>query len=428
MAIGSRVSGNLKSAAGLFAKVDGGWKKAKFGYVKVNGEWKQFWADKLEDFFSRADTVSGLGTAESGQAWDIVRGQWRINSNNASTTGAKSDVPMALIDAGFLDFSLEANELTPGTGVVLRANDKDNWWAVVPYYNSITTQFTYCAQSHPESYCIKRCEVQTGSSRSCGGELVSWYDYTAVCSVPEVYVPGEVYCAAYECVATPAGRQCQTCERLVWVRGECLKYGGRPLRCLDYDAYQKTEYYQCDCVDTPADVCGDQECIDYQVDEGYYDCPGTTTYIETFAYYTCDSPNGYDDAWVYTPEFSCDPATCRNAGGTAITGIQQVCDRYETGTTTTNYFYLQVIKMEAGTLSVVRDIDVGQRWSAVKISALNTSLTVTAYTDSLYTQVAGTYTTDAFTSAGTKFGVVSKQSLFEDGRTIGSLKVLPLGQ
>ncbi len=29
MAIGSRVSGELKSAAGLFAKVDGGWKKAK---------------------------------------------------------------------------------------------------------------------------------------------------------------------------------------------------------------------------------------------------------------------------------------------------------------------------------------------------------------------------------------------------------------
>lgn len=428
MAIGSRVSGELKSAAGLFAKVDGGWKKAKFGYVKVAGEWKQFWADKLEDLFNRLDTTSGLGTADSGQAWNIVRSQWQINGNAAKTTGSKNDVPLAIVDAGFIDFDLEATELTPGTGVAIRANDANNWWAIVPYYNSVTTSFTYCAASHPQNYCISQCSVPTGSTRSCGGELVAWYDYTPVCSVPEIYVPGEVYCDTYGCDPQPATKVCDTCSREVIKKGPCLKYGGWPLRCIDYDSITVTEYYQCNCVTEPAcDCCGpNPPCEHYSIDDGYYDCPGSVSYIETFAYYSCDSPNGYNDAWIDTPTYSCDPNVCPN--GTAATGIRQVCDQYATGSTTTNYFYLQILKMEAGVISVVSNVDVGQRWSNLKATAQDGNLTVTAYTDSLFTQVAGTYSTSAFTSAGTNFGVVSIQSLFEDGRTIASLKVKPLGQ
>ena len=95
MAIGSKVSGEFKSASGLFAKVNGGWKKAQFGYIKVAGQWQQFWADKLEDDFGRANTQSGLGTAFSGQAWSILRSLWQIKDNAANTTGTKTDFPLA---------------------------------------------------------------------------------------------------------------------------------------------------------------------------------------------------------------------------------------------------------------------------------------------------------------------------------------------
>jgi hypothetical protein len=84
--------------------------------------------------------------------------------------------------------------------------------------------------------------------------------------------------------------------------------------------------------------------------------------------------------------------------------------------------------MVNGVFSVVADVQVPERWSAVKISANATTLTVNAYKDSLYANQIGTYTTNAFTATGSGYGVVARPSNFEDGRTIGSLKVLPLGQ
>jgi len=406
MAIGSKVSGNFKSASGLFAKVNGGWKKAKFGYIKVNGEWKQFWADKLEDTFNRADTTSTLGVAESGQAWTVLRSQWQINSNNAKTTGSKSDYPLASVDAGFLDFDLQANELTPGTGVAIRITDANNWWGVLPYYNQTAQTYSYCVRSHQESYCIASCTEPAGYNLVCNPPNVSIFEdiYDYVC-------PGgyelEYY---YEYVLVEAG-ECRT----VTVPGAC--YTEYRQNCtwvyVPFSAPMRV------CNPAPTRICDPAtsstvcEPDRYELVESYYEtCPAGERYEKIGYSHEC-SPEGFDNV----PYYACCQA-----------GSYTVCDQSATGTTYTNYYYLQVVKMVDGVFSVVADVAVPERWSAVKVSALNNSLTVTAFTDSLYTNQIGTYSTNAFFETGTGYGVVSRSSNFEDGRTIGSLFVKPLGQ
>jgi hypothetical protein len=406
MAIGSKVSGDFKSASGLFAKVNGGWKKAQFGYIKVAGEWKQFWADKLEDAFDRTDTTNTLGTATSGQAWTLLRSQWQINSNAARTTGAKTDYPLANIDLGFLDFNIEANELTPGTGVAIRVEDANNWWGVVPFYNQTSQSYSYCVASRTVSYCIAACTEPAGNTLRCdapntlivedvydfvcpGGEqyieTCDWVISGQDCA-PDTVVPGACYNERYE-----------TCE---WVyvpfsspRRVCTQ---RSVRVCDPATVVPGE-----CTDNYDYICYD-----------YVDCPGGYSYEVIGQSQEC-SPDGFTNV----PYYACCQA-----------GTYQECTQTATGITYTNYYYLQVVKMVNGVFSVVADVQVPERWSAVKMSANATTLTVNAYTDSLYTNQIGTYTTNAFTATGSGYGVVARPSNFEDGRTIGSLKVLPLGQ
>jgi hypothetical protein len=410
MAIGSKVSGNFKSASGLFAKVDGGWKKAKFGYVKVAGEWKQFWADKLEDLFNRADTTSGLGAADSGQGWTILRSQWQINSNAAKTTGSKSDYPLASIDAGFLEFDLQANELTPGTGVAIRVTDANNWWGVLPYYNQTSQTYTYCVQSRPVSYCITACTEP--------------YDYTLRCDPPNTETTTPIYdftCpGGYEllyydewveidCVPpTPSGRIVQNCvtEPYDTVNCEWVYQIGRGVVrvCTPGTGTRQVctntwEDYPCEPV--------------YDLQETYIEyCPSGEVFGQIGTEYEC-APDGYTNVPLY--------ACCQ-------AGSYNECIQSATGTSYTNYFYLQIVKMVNGVFSVVESVQVPDRWSAVKISANGTNMTVNAYTDSLYTNQIGTYTTSEFLATGTGYGVVARPSNFEDGRTIGSLIVKPLGQ
>jgi len=406
MAIGSKVSGNFKSASGLFAKVNGGWKKAKFGYIKVNGEWKQFWAEKLEDTFNRTDTVSTLGVAESGQAWTNLRSQWQINSNNARTTGSKSDYPLASIDAGFLDFDLEANELTPGTGVAIRVTDANNWWGVVPYYNQTAQTYSYCVASHQQSYCIAACTTPNGYTLRCDypntQTTVPIYDY---------YCPGGYELYYYDEYVLISPGACRT----VVVPGAC--YTEYRQNCtwvyVPFSAPMRV------CNPAPTRICDPAtsstvcEPDVYGLVETYVEvCPGGELYGPVGSETSCE-PDGFTNV----PQYDCCQA-----------GSYTVCDQTATGTTYTNYYYLQVVKMENGVFSVVADVSVPERWSAVKVSALNNTLTVKAFTDSLYTNQIGTYSTTAFLETGTGYGVVSRSSNFEDGRTIGSLFVKPLGQ
>jgi hypothetical protein len=405
MAIGSKVSGDFKSASGLFAKVNGGWKKAKFGYVKVNGEWKQFWADKLLDTFSRLDTTSGLGTAESGQAWDILRSQWQIRSNSARTTGSKSDYPLASIDVGFLDFEIEANELTPGTGVAIRVTDANNWWGVLPYYNQTAQSYSYCVASHQQSYCIAACTEPSSYDLRCDSPNTLYvtpiYDYICPGGYELVYF-NEWVVVGQDCAPDTTSRECY--DEATVVETCAYSYRWEEYRCT----YRTVTTRKCETVIVPG------ECTDiYELQESYYEtCPAGEVFGQIGTEYLCD-PDGFTNVPVY--------ACCQ-------AGSYTVCDQTATGTTYTNYYYLQIVKMVDGVFSVVDSVQVPERWSALKISANGTSMTINAYTDSLYTNQIGTYTTTSLTATGTGYGVVARSSNFEDGRTIGSLLVKPLGQ
>jgi hypothetical protein len=403
MAIGSKVSGNFKSASNLFAKVNGGWKKADFGYVKVNGEWKQFWAAEVIDSFDRANTQTGLGTANSGQAWTVARSQWQISNNAARITGSKSDYPLAYIDAGFVDFNLEANDLTPGTGVAIRVANANNWWAVMPYYVQTATAYSYCVRGRNESYCIAACTEPAGYTLACNPPNTLIYEdiYEFVC-YDGYFAEDTVECTGgVVCDPPYVERICTTREVCT---NACIKYIGG--RCVDRDLV-------CNDVEscTNKTFPGDCYCLEYSTVPGEYICLDERYERVGFSE-TCD-PEGFDNV----PYYDCCQA-----------GTQFICEETASGINYTNYYYLRIVKMENGVFSVVRDIEVPERWTGLKVTGSAINLTATAYKDNSYTQQVGTTTVSTFTTGGTGFGVAGISSNFEDERTIGSITVKPLGQ
>ena len=141
----SRVGGTWRTITGLSVKVGGTWRTATSGFIKVGGTWRQWFASKIEDAFNRASTVSGLGTAVSGQIWTALRGNWRISgSNTAISDDAASTYPIASINFGNPDVKSQV-DTTGGTGVAFWVSSAGSWWASYPRYTSSTQ--TFCDQS-----------------------------------------------------------------------------------------------------------------------------------------------------------------------------------------------------------------------------------------------------------------------------------------
>jgi hypothetical protein len=447
MSIGSKVSGDFKAASNIYAKVNGGWKKGSFGYIKVNGDWKQFWAEKLEDSFDRTDTTSTLGVAPSGQAWTIARSTWRISANNATTAGAKTDYPLAYVDLGFSEGTLQANELTPGTGIAFRVIDANNWYAVVPYYNQTATTYSYCAAyGSPYQVCTCSQTVQTGTG--CNGTRVNQTCQT------EVYCPG-----GYIDQTTPgyfetySGQPCSMVagEPVITTKevctNECIKECNRTTCTTQVVTPAKAGYYVwvgssriyvpaqpavTKEVCTTTRICCDRDLVCRNVTTTtypqVYQCTSYTRYVEPYTSQTCpggtdvrdvNCVGGYCDGTeypIYTTTCPCNQYT-----------TQRDCVQSATGTTYTNYYYVRVIQMSGGVATVLSDTQVSARWNAIKATLDGPTLSVTAYSDSTYTTVVGT-ASQSIAGAGTGFGVASSASNFEDGRTIGSLLITPKGQ
>lgn len=401
MPISPKISGTYKGANGLFAKVNGGWKKAQFGYVKVDGQWKQFWAGSLEDTFDRADTTSSLGTSQSGQAWTTVRSQWRINSNNANTTGAKSDYPLALIDLGITEIDAEMNGISPGMGLALRATNANNWVAIYPYYREESFTYTFCAQSGTETYCIANCDQP------------AYYDSECLFPNTERTTSEDFFdCYAEGCAAQESGGywECEDCNctdggtQFVCPDPFCVEY---ELLGSIYEFCDEPSYYDCEWVTTDP-VC---ECCPYYV-EGDLTCSPGDPGCYTTVYDTTCEPGGY----TLVPRYFC----CQF-------GQREVC--LQTGTATGyNYFYnIRVAQMVNGVFSVVQDIPVSRRWNALKVTASGVTLSINVYGDASYTDLVGS-TTVTNGIAGTAYGVIGAPSLYEDGRNIGAMKVKAIGQ
>ncbi len=166
----SKVNGAWKTITGLSVKVGGQWKTATSGYVKVGGAWQQWFASKIQDAFNRASTALGLGTADSGQAWNATRGNWRISgSNSAISDDAATSYPLASINLGNTDVKIQT-DTTGGVGPAFWVTDSGSWWASYPRFTSVTN--TFCDQGSvtsfsnpPSGSCCSG--VTTGSQAVC---------------------------------------------------------------------------------------------------------------------------------------------------------------------------------------------------------------------------------------------------------------------
>jgi hypothetical protein len=166
----SKVNGAWKTITGLSVKVGGQWKTATSGYVKVGGAWQQWFASKIQDAFNRASTALGLGTADSGQAWNATRGNWRISgSNSAISDDAATSYPLASINLGNTDVKVQT-DTTGGVGPAFWVTDSGSWWASYPRFTSVTN--TFCDQglvsefnNPPAGNCCS--PVVTGSVTVC---------------------------------------------------------------------------------------------------------------------------------------------------------------------------------------------------------------------------------------------------------------------
>lgn len=446
MAIGSKVGGVFKTATGLHAKVSGGWKPAQKAFVKVlntntsTSEWKLFWAAEIKDTFGRGNTNNTLGTSDGGADWSILRGAWRIQNNAANTTSAKTDYPLAVIDMGTGEFELQANELSPGMGVVVRGYDANNWTAIYPYYNQTSYTYAVCVSGRNESYCIANCTTPAGYNSVCYGTETAATTATRQVTVPTgcvtTTVPGSRVCAesetvtqyyqtcepgtteTYNCCIKTCQRASESCapSRLVCTRED------RITRCTTVPGACTTVYSTicCDvdiCTRTVPGTCTTVS-VNYQVCTRYTTseptttttCSGTTTTTETYTIpATCST--GYQQV----PYYAC----CQF-------GSRFICEVAGTATAYNQFYYIRVAKMTAGTLTY-QDIEVTERWNALKVTGIGITLTINAYKDVNYTQLVKTTTVTNSVSA-TQYGIIGAPSIYEDGRDIGSIQVKAYGQ
>lgn len=438
MPIELKVANDYVSSGSVFFKSSGAWLKAKEGYVKVEGTWVKFFVSEFKDFFERTNSAT-LGTSPTGQAWSAPRGTWNINNGKAQITTSKSTYPIAFVDVGLTDFELQANEMVPGVGVIVRAESSTNWWGLVGWNNQVSYTYSFCPQALVnQGYCIVDnicqqtiCPGGYVSGQSCvpGPCLRTNPDQLIGYGCTQEYVRPQTSCTFESTPTTTCREQCvRQCQRgsTTCTPGftTCTREDGRT-RCTTTPQNCTTSY---------TSVCCDRDTV----------C--TTTYttarvcVETSAGYYRETCAGYT---VYTPP-GCDedgPPVCTTTtscpGGTATqnvicgypncaqTGSRQVCPVAEQTATGYNYFYkLYLIKSINGALTVEQDFDIGENFTALRVLGVGPNLAINVFRDNAYQNQIKVLSYSSFISpVGSNFGIFGYPSNYQEGNTIGSIQV-----
>jgi hypothetical protein len=98
----------------------------------------------LEDTFDRSD-ADDLGTADSGQPWEVTAGSWAIRNDGAVATGDPAAGPQLavvpqVVNDGLVEVGLRV--AATGAGLVFRYEDPRNYWAVTADTTTITWTVT----------------------------------------------------------------------------------------------------------------------------------------------------------------------------------------------------------------------------------------------------------------------------------------------
>jgi hypothetical protein len=430
MPIQIKVADNYVSSGSAFFKTGGAWLKAKEGYVKVEGTWVKFFVSEFKDFFERAN-ASTLGTSPTGQAWTAPRGTWNINGGKAQITTAKSSYPIALVDVGLTDFELEANEMVPGVGVIIRAESSTNWWGLVGWNNQVAYTYSFCPQALVnQGYCIVDnicqqtiCPGGYQSSTSCSqGPCIAYApDQLVGVNCTSVYVSGGTNCYFVTSPVTSCVNQCikfcNSCKETC--TSTCVREDGRT-RCFPR------------CTTTCSQICCDRDTVctttnvttqvceplpgSYQTQcAGYAIFPGECTQYGADVCTTVTScPGG-----TATVNVVCGYPNC------AQTGSRQVCPVAEQTATGYNYFYkLYLVKSINGTLTVEQQFDIGENFTALRVLGVGPNMAINVFRDNAYQNQIKVLSYSSFTSpAGSNFGIFGYPSNYQEGNTIGSIQV-----
>lgn len=105
----------------------------------------------VSDLFNRANTTTGLGTADTGQAYTAVIGAMKINANTAQVVSPVRSAATVGAGTGGGNSTIEVDLVSPdvtngGHAIYFRLSDADNWWRLA-VQSSLST---YVSGSHYE--------------------------------------------------------------------------------------------------------------------------------------------------------------------------------------------------------------------------------------------------------------------------------------
>ena len=160
-----KVSGTWKTTGNVYVKVGGTWRTAFQAYTKVGGTWK-LWYSKVSDTFTRANTSSGLGTAEIGPSWNSLFGNWYVNSGAATSgdavsAGVAGAISYLNLNNANATVAVGGQTTTAGVGPAVWVSAAGSWWAAIGYNGQTNTTYTYNCNCTCNGHTVPTCKSCT---------------------------------------------------------------------------------------------------------------------------------------------------------------------------------------------------------------------------------------------------------------------------
>jgi hypothetical protein len=460
MAGNVKVSGVWQNIQQPSVKIAGSWKQVTQAWVKVSGAWVSWFVSTISDAFGRADTVTGLGIADSGQAWVATRGNWFVNLFKAKSTDTPSNYPIAGVDAGSSNATITLDTDGNGAGAAFWITDTANWHGVVPFQGTTTsysqncTSFSQvnngytCGGSYSQTgptYTCGGSYAQAGGGYYCGGSVTFGTGYTCSgsvvqtgpsysCTGPLTYFTYEVCNGGYQTSQTGPFYSCvgPTFSSEICSVGYSRGYIGSGIFYQYCSVGTYTAYYCQGSIYGPyygtAYACpggfstaGSTTCDYDTIGPTYgYSCQGTVSSYQTSS---CNNPiqNSYYPQCTNTqgPTYG---QTCSNPVGP---NYSSTCSGgyYQGSSTSAGTQYLRLIKSVANTVTTVVDQAVTTAIASIKVILSGNSITASAYTSAGQTTQTGSNLVATSTAGGTTHGIILAPGGYTQSTTIDNVTV-----
>ena len=484
MAGNVKISGVWQNIQQPSVKIAGSWKQVTQAWVKVSGTWVSWFVSTITDAFGRANTVTGLGIADSGQAWVATRGNWFVDTFKAKSTDTPTNYPIAGVDAGSSNATIDLDTTGNGAGAAFWITDTANWHGVVPYQGTTTTYSQSCSAFSQQNngYSCGGSYSQTGPTYSCGGSY-SQTGPSYSCGGSYAQAGGGYYCggsttfgAAYTCSQLTQTGPSYSC-------GGPLSYYTSTACSGGYQTSQTGPFYSCVGPTFSSEICSvgysrgyigggiyyqycsvgtytayycqgaiygpyygtAYACPGGLYEQGYttceydtigptygYTCSGTTSSYQTSS---CNLPvqNGYYPSCT-NPQGPTYGQTCSNVVGPTygqtcsnIVGpnYSSTCSGgyYQTSATSAGTQYLRLIKSVANTVTTVVDQAVSTAIASIKVILSGNGITARAYTSAGQNTQTGSDLTATSTAGGTTHGIILAPGGYTQSTTIDNFTV-----